>query len=62
MKIFQFEFFKMKFVTIFLVLFIASVCAEKARFDNYRLYGIQVENEEQYKMMKYIEENSDSVK
>lgn len=38
-----------------------SVGAEKARFDNYRLYSVQIENESQYEALKYLEENSDSV-
>lgn len=50
----------MKFVALFLVLFLA-VNAEKARFDNYRVYSLNIENDEQYKWMKYIEEHSDSV-
>lgn len=51
----------MKFIVIFLVAFLA-VNAEKSRFDNYRVYSITIENDEQFKIMKYIEEHSDSVK
>jgi hypothetical protein len=43
------------------VLVLASNAAEKARFDNYRIYQVQVENEEQMNLMKHIQENSDSV-
>lgn len=38
-----------------------SAGAEKARFDNYRLYNVQIENQEQYEAMKYLEDHSDSV-
>jgi carboxypeptidase A len=37
-----------------------SAGAEKARFDNYRLYSVQIENQDQYEAMKYLEEHSDS--
>jgi hypothetical protein len=37
------------------------VSAEKARFDNYRVYSIAVETREQLKVLREIEESSDSV-
>ena len=37
------------------------VSAEPARFDNYRVYSIVVETKEQLKMLKEIEDTSDSV-
>lgn len=49
----------MKLLVVFLFVFAAN--AEKARFDNYRVYKVKIENEDQYKIMKYLEENSDSV-
>lgn len=52
---------KMKFIAIFLVAFLA-VNAERARFDDYRVYSITIENDDQFKIMKYIEEHSDAVK
>lgn len=47
----------------FVVLGLAAclVAAEQARFDNYRVYSIVVETKEQLKMLKDIEETSDSV-
>lgn len=51
---------KMKLI-ICLAFLLFSVGAEKARFDNYRLYSVQIENKSQYEAMKYLEENSDSV-
>lgn len=50
----------MKFVFI-LALLVLSVAAEQARFDNYRVYSVEIDNESQYEAMKYIEEHSDSV-
>jgi len=46
---------------ICLAFFFLSAGAEKARFDNYRLYSVQIENQEQYEAMKYLENHSDSV-
>lgn len=46
------------------VLLLASVIfasAEKARFDNYRVYTVAVENENQLKALREISETSDSV-
>jgi hypothetical protein len=44
-----------------IILFVVAVSAEKARFDNYRVYQVKIENEDQYQIMKYLEENSDAV-
>jgi hypothetical protein len=35
--------------------------ADKARFDNYRVYSVAIETEEQLKVLREIEETSDSV-
>jgi hypothetical protein len=51
---------KMKLLICLAFLFL-SAGAEKARFDNYRLYSVQIENNKQYEAMKYLEEHSDSV-
>lgn len=53
--------FRMKFLIIFALLFIAHSLGEKARFDNYRLHSVIIENEQQLKAFKYLEEHSDSV-
>ena len=37
------------------------VSGEEARYDNYRVYSIDVETKEQLKMLKEIEDQSDSV-
>lgn len=44
-----------------LVFLILSTQAEKARFDNYRIYTVAIETQNQYEAMKYLEEHSDSV-
>ena len=35
--------------------------AERARYDNYRIYKVSVENKDQLAVMKMIEENPDGV-
>lgn len=51
---------KMKTI-IFIVLFVCVVLSlgEKARFDNYRVYSIEVETDEQLKVLKEIENQKD---
>lgn len=49
----------MKFLICLAFLFL-TVGAEKARFDNYRVYSVEIENQIQYEAMKYLDENSDS--
>lgn len=47
-----------------LIIFAALCCmafAEKARYDNYRVYEIQIENEQQLELMNHIEANPDGV-
>lgn len=51
----------MKIVAVLAILFV-SIHAEMARFDNYHVYSVKIENTEQYDAMKYLEEHSDSVK
>lgn len=49
-------------LTIFVVLLCGIALAEKARFDNYRVYRVQIENEEQLELMKHIEANPNGVR
>lgn len=52
----------MKLSISFGVLLWCSVTfAEKARFDNYRVYHVAIENEIQLRALKELSENSDSV-
>lgn len=54
----------MKLALVVLFHFSLSACltaADKARFDNYRVYSVAVETEEQLKVLREIEETSDSV-
>lgn len=39
----------------------AVVCSEKARFDNYRVYSIQIENSEQLEVLKELENYQDGL-
>jgi hypothetical protein len=53
---------KMQLLNFLLLSLSASlVAADKARFDNYRVYSVAVETEEQLKVLREIEETSDSV-
>jgi hypothetical protein len=45
---------------IFALLCVVAL-AEKARYDNYRVYQVQVENEQQLELMNFIESNPDGV-
>lgn len=50
----------MKFLVVFALFFLATN-GEKARFDNYRVYSVIIENDKQLEAFKYLEEHSDSV-
>lgn len=52
----------MKIFVLSLLAFGLSACiAEKARFDNYRVYSIAIETKEQLDLLMQLEEISDSV-
>jgi hypothetical protein len=53
----------MKVQIIFLVFCAITVNAviEKARFDNYRVYELNIENDDQLNLMKEIDNNPDGV-
>lgn len=47
---------------IFSLFFLVVIShAEKARFDNYRVYDIQIENVDQLKALRQLADTSDSV-
>lgn len=50
----------MKFFYLLLIFSVAAY-AEKARFDNYRVYRVLLENDEQVLAMRELSESSDSV-
>lgn len=50
-----------KLCVILFVLVFAVAAVEKARYDNYRVYTIIVENQEQLSLFKEIESNPDGV-
>lgn len=47
-----------------MILISLSLCGsgEKARYDNYRVYEVLIENEDQLDLMKEIENNFDGVR
>jgi hypothetical protein len=49
----------LKFALI--ALFWSLVACEKARYDNYRVYEILIENDDQLELMKHIENYPDGV-
>ncbi|KAG5675035.1 hypothetical protein PVAND_004974 [Polypedilum vanderplanki] len=49
----------MKFVFL-IVAVVATVLCEKSRYDNYRVYKIEIKNREQLDAMKYLADTSDS--
>ena len=51
----------MKFFCFFFFFLLITAFAEKARFDNYRVYRIQLENEDQLNALRQLAETSDSV-
>lgn len=53
----------MKILLIFLIfyLIISTISAEKARFDNYRVYQISIDNVQHSKLMLEIENYPDGV-
>lgn len=53
----------MKFAVISLsiLLFAVFAASEKARFDNYRVYQISIENDEQLELLQQIENYPDGV-
>ena len=51
----------LKLLIVLLGALFAAVFAEKARFDNYRVYKISIENEKQLETLKAIENRSDGV-
>ncbi|CRL02092.1 CLUMA_CG015125, isoform A [Clunio marinus] len=51
---------KLLVLSLFAFLCVSAIKpAEKARFDNYRLYQVSIENEEQFRLMKEIENHPD---
>ena len=49
-------------VVVFTLCLVFSVsCVEKARFDNYRVYEISIENEKQLELLQEIERFPDGV-
>lgn len=53
---------KLKFAAAILLLSVLSVSADKARFDNYRVYVVDVETQDQLSVLRELSETSDSVK
>lgn len=49
------------FVLALLVAGVLAVCAEKARFDNYRVYSVSIENEEHLEILREMEIQPDGI-
>lgn len=47
-------------VAIFVACFVVAL-GEKARFDNYRVYSVNIENEEQLKIFQELEAHPDGI-
>lgn len=45
----------MKHLTLILVLCVAVASSLKVRYENYRLYGVHIENTQQFETLKHIE-------
>lgn len=52
----------LKFTFCVLLCFAAVKASEKARFDNYRVYEIYIENDQQLELMQHIENYPDGVR
>lgn len=52
----------LKLLPLLLCLIFTVNAVEKARFDNYRVYQVKIENERQLNLMLHIQEHSDSVR
>lgn len=52
---------KLFVVAIFIACFVVAFGSEKARFDNYRVYSVNVENAEQLKVLRELESYSDGI-
>lgn len=47
------------FILVVICVKISVIFCEKARFDNYRVYSIKIENEKQLKVLQELESNPD---
>lgn len=46
---------------ILMITAVTVIAAEKARFDNYRVYSIEIENEDQLQVLQQIENHQDGL-
>lgn len=51
----------MKILIFSLIALISIATADKARYDNYRVYRVDVDNHEQLSVLHYLADNSDAV-
>lgn len=47
---------------VWLLLAVGVCVGEKVRFDNYRVYDVSIETDEQLKVLQYLEQFSDGVR
>lgn len=48
-------------VFISILIFFNIIAADKARFDNYRVYSIEIKNEQQLKVLQQLENHQDGL-
>lgn len=51
----------LKPVLLLFVIYFVSISCEKARFDNYRVYRVWIENPEQLELLQELESNQDGL-
>lgn len=49
------------FILAIIVTCLAAVSSEKARYDNYRVYAVEIENQQQLKLLQDIEIQRDGI-
>lgn len=51
----------LKSVVLLFVIYFVSISCEKARFDNYRVYRVWIENQQQLELLQMLEGNQDGL-
>lgn len=51
----------LKSVVLLFVIYFVSISCDKARFDNYRVYRVWIENQEQLELLQELESNQDGL-
>lgn len=51
----------LKSVVLLFVIYFVSISSEKARFDNYRVYRVWIENQKQFDILQELDGNQDGI-